>query len=273
MSVNNLSKIMQYILPLSKGLVTIDDQVFDKPKKRLSLSSTFFDVDDCLSCGKCCVAENLLLTQFEYENLMNYTDQDFIDYGLDVTDLHTLQTTIVPKKYTINGKEITVYECPEKYQTRYLTTKRTDKEINVCYHLFEKREGVYMCKIHPVRSITCRMPHTRIFSNSQGTVSIGISQFGRNWALGCGVKFRSPKDEEEFESVKSSKIAQFEYLLQVAKDINCDTYLPELIDYMKRATFSNYHDLLGKDLLESFKSSHKIFGDISIKSITSGEEK
>lgn len=263
MSVNNLSKIMQYLLPLSKKAITIDDEVFDTPRKSIILSPTFFDVDGCDSCGKCCcITENLLLTQKEYERLMAYTDQDFIDYGLQVENLHNLQNTIVPTKHIINGKEITVYICPERKQKMIIDTKDPEKEREVCYHLFKKEDGIYRCKIHPVRSITCRMPHTRVFHSSSGSTSIGISQYGRNWALGCGVKFRSPANKEEFDEQKSTKIAQFEYLKEVSDDLNIETYLPELIDYMKKCTFDNYKEMLGKNLLPIFTSNHSLFKNI-----------
>lgn len=262
MSVNNLSKIMQYMLPLSKKAITIDDEVFDTARKSLMLSPSFFAVDGCNSCGKCCVSENLLLTQKEYERLMAYTDQDFIDYGLDVENLHELQTTIVPHKHMINGKEVTVYICPKKSQKMILETKDPEKERDVCYHLFKKEDNVYRCKIHPVRSLTCRMPHTRIFHSSSGSTSIGISQFGRNWALGCNVEFHNPETKEEFEEQKSTKIAQFEYMQEVAQSLNIETYLPELIEYTKKCTFENYRDMLGKNLLPIFTSNHSLFKDI-----------
>lgn len=254
---------MQYLLPLSKGPITIDGEVFDKPRERISLSPAFFNIDGCDSCGKCCcITENLLLTQHEYERLMTYKDQDFIDYGLQVENLHNLQNTIVPKKHVINGKEITVYECPERKQTMIVDTKNPEKERDVCYHLFKKEDGVYRCKIHPVRSITCRMPHTRVFANSHGSISIGISQYGRNWALGCGVKFRAPATNAEFEEVKASRIAQFEYLVAVANDLNCDTYYPELIKYVQKATFENYPELLGKNLMPVFTAKHGLFSNL-----------
>lgn len=262
MSVNNLSKIMQYLLPLSKKAITIDGEVFDTPRKSLKLSHTFFDIDDCQGCGKCCVPENLLLTQTEYNRLMAYKDQDFIDYGLQVEDLHNLQTTIVPTKYTINGKEITVYICQGKKQRMILDTKDPENERDVCYHLFKKAPGVYRCKIHPVRSITCRMPHTRIFHSSSGSTSIGISQFGRNWALGCHIEFKSPETAEEFESQKAVKIAQFVYLKEIAEDLNIETYLPDLIDYAQKCTFENYKDMLDINLLPIFTANHSLLKNI-----------
>lgn len=262
MSVNNIDKILQYILPVSKSNVIINDKVYEANVTRIQFSTSFFNIDDCYSCGKCCVPENLLLTSTEYNKLMNYTDQDFIDYGLDVTDLHELQTTIVPKTYTVNGKEITLYECPHKKKQFMLPTKRTDREVDVCYHLFKKEDGVYRCKIHPVRSITCRMPHMRIFHNKSGSTSIGISQFGRNWALGCHVTFKVPETEEQFNAIKTSKIDQLKYLNQIAEDINCETYLPEMIEYISKATFENYAQFLGKNLIPIFNSNHSLFKDI-----------
>ena len=262
MSVNNVSKILQYILPLSKKAITVDGEVFDTARKSITLSPSFFNVDGCNSCGKCCVAENLLLTQKEYERLMAYTDQDFIDYGLNVEDLHNLQNTIAPVKHNINGKEITVYICPNKKQRMILETKDAENERDVCYHLFKKEDGVYRCKIHPVRSITCRMPHTRIFHSSSGATSIGISQFGRNWALGCNVEFDVPKDEAEFESIKASRIAQLEYLNEIAEDFNSETYIPDIINYVKNATFDNYRSMLGVNILPIFTANHSLVSSI-----------
>ncbi|MBQ2856688.1 MAG: hypothetical protein IJE78_06130 [Bacteroidaceae bacterium] len=249
MSVNNLSKIIQHLEPLHIGPLVVDGKQYDRPKIWLKLSPTFFDVDSCFGCGKCClhVAQNLVLTQSEYEHLMKCTENDFIEYGLDPSKLPILQNSMKPTHHVVNGKEITLYRDSSKLQSLY--SSEQDKQVDTCPYLFKNAEGLYRCGVHPVRSITCRMPHLRVFYTNHGCVSVGISQYGRNWRIGCEVQFQKCKAAEQFEQIKSQRIDQLKYLLRVAEDCNFNTYLPALIEYAQHATFSNYEQFLNRDIM------------------------
>lgn len=247
----NLSKILSHLKPYCKYNLTIDGVVHEIDNKKISLSPSFFYVDDCICCGRCCgvVAESLVLTASEYKRLQDCTDQEFIDYDLDVERLHHLKEAMVAENHTIDGKEVTIYKDPTPSQMFYIETKQQERKT--CPYLFRNKEGLYRCGVHPVRSITCRVPHMRTFHSSRGNTSLGVSQYGRNWAVDCPIKFRECNDAEEFENTKKSRLDTLEYLLRVANELNIDTYLPEVIEYAKQLTFENHKQMLGKPILHT----------------------
>lgn len=259
---DNIRKLLHYISPVCKAPIEVDGKIYDNQAKRLSFSQSFFLIDDCVCCGTCCmcVPEMVVLTEHEYEKLKNCTDQEFIDYSLPIENLHTFRDTIEVESHIINGKEIKLYKCSQPLQTIHNPYK--NRESKTCHYLFKNDEGLYRCGIHPVRSITCRVPHVRLFCNNKGTVSFAVSQYGRNWAVGCPIKFKECDTEEKFNAIKSDRIALLEYLLRVANDLNCDTYLPEMIQYISNATFENHKQFLGKDILPIINTKSKMLEGI-----------
>lgn len=187
-TMKNIDKILYYLTPLAKDTIVVDNKEIPIQRSSLKLSPTFFYKDTCISCGRCCgsVPEKIILTELEYQYMQSYSEQDFIDYKLNPEVLKLLKETMKPEIHTINGKEITIYKTTQPIQTIYLETK--EKEVLTCHFLFKYAEGQYRCGIHPVRSITCRFPHTAIYSNHHG-ISIGVKQYGRNWKLGCPTQF------------------------------------------------------------------------------------
>lgn len=259
---NNVNKLLHYISPVCKAPIEVDGKIYDNQAKRLSFSQSFFYIDDCICCGTCCmcVPEMVVLTEHEYNKLLKCTDQEFIDYDLPVENLHSFRDTIEKESHNINGKEVFLYRCGQPLQTIYNPYKK--RESNTCHYLFKNNEGLYRCGIHPVRSITCRVPHVRLFTNNKGTVSFAVSQYGRNWALGCPIKFKECEDENQFNKIKSERIALLEYLNRVANDLNCETYLPEMLNYVRNATFENHKQMLGKDILPLINTNAKSIGGI-----------
>ena len=58
MSVNNVSKIMQYLRLVSKGPVIVDNTEYNLYRSHIRIADTFFYTDDCISCNCCCVTED-----------------------------------------------------------------------------------------------------------------------------------------------------------------------------------------------------------------------
>lgn len=259
---DNVSKLLHYIVPVSKSDIVVDGKVHSHTLTKLQFSPSFFNIDDCVCCGVCCmcVPEMVVLTEHEYQRLLDCTDQEFIDYDLPVENLHTFRDTIAIEPHVINGKTINLYKCTQPLQTIHNPYK--NKDSNTCHYLFKNPQGLYRCGIHPVRSITCRVPHVRLFSNAKGSVSFGVSQYGRNWALGCPIKFKECANEDEFNVVKQQRLDLLNYLSRVAEDMNCETYLPDMISYISNTTFDNYKQFLGKDLLPMLSTSSKTLGGL-----------
>ena len=250
----NIDKILSYILPTLKSSIVVDGITYAATINKIQLSSTFFHTDRCESCGGCDVAEDNIYTQSEYEKIMSCPDQTFESLSLDPKNLHNLQQGLHEELHEINGKTIPVYSYKLNPVSAYLPTK--NKEVVRCTWIQPTEDPTkFYCKIHCVTSITCKMPHLRFIAR-KNTLSLCITQFGRNWAVKCPVTFAAPEDEAKFNVNKESRLTKLRILHQCATDLNItDTYLPEIISYVESATFANYLQLLGKDILHPCNAS------------------
>lgn len=249
---NNIDKILQYLIPFSKDAIQIDDTLICYPITSIVLSPHFFEIDSCNMCGHCCPPEHNVYTQFEYEAIMDYDVANLDEYGLPRRYVEELKSNLVKSEHSINGKLVNLYTFAKPFPMMFLPRKgENGKEVPRCYWVHKREDGHIVCGIHPVRSITCRMPHMRVFHNKKsGRVSITNSQFGRNWALGCLVEFLTPCTAEQFEAVKAGRLEKLRYLFKISEDINVSTYLPEVIKYVEDIPFDNYKDYLNKNVLE-----------------------
>lgn len=254
MSVNNVEKILQYLQVVAKDSILIDGKIIGKKVKHIKLQKGFFLLDDCMQCGCCCPPESNLYTQFEYDYIMNCDKSEFDKEGLDYNDLIQLRSKLVLEKHIINGKEIPFYIYPRDKNELYLPNK--GKSVSMCSWLHDYGDGNYRCKVHPIVSITCDMPHFRFHSNKE-TTSIGIMQFGRNWALGCKVQFHQPENNIEFQIAKENRLRKLHKMNRIAEEFNVDTYLPEIIKYVEKIEFDNYETYLSKDIV-SLKSTKSL---------------
>ena len=116
MSVNNLDKVLSYIVPVSKERIIVDDIDYSKPVNAITLGTKFFYSDDCHCCGGCDVAESNLYTESEYNKMMTMLDEDFRaegfqfgPEGFDTEPFHRLKEGLYEEKHIINGAEITVW--------------------------------------------------------------------------------------------------------------------------------------------------------------------
>lgn len=256
---NNIDKILQYLVPFAKEEIQIDNEIIRFPITQIVLSSKFFEVDSCNMCGHCCPPEHNVYTQFEYEEIMDYNLDNLEEYGLPRHYIEELRENLTQSTHNINEKEVQLYTFAKPFPMMFLPRKgEHGKEVPRCYWVHKREDDHIVCGIHPVRSITCRMPHMRVFHNKKsGHVSITNSQFGRNWALGCLVEFAQPATEEQFNQVKAGRLEKLNYLLKIADDFNVKTYLPEVIKYVEDIKFDNYQSYLNKNILE--KKPKKLF--------------
>ena len=256
---NNIDKILQYLIPFAKEDIEIDDEAISYDITSIVLSDKFFEVDGCNMCGHCCPPEHNVYTQFEYDYIMSYDLDELEGYGLPRHYIEELRQNLVESTHRINGRNVKLYTFAKPFPMMFLPRKgENGKEVPRCYWVHKREDGHIVCGIHPVRSITCRMPHMRVFHNKRsGHVSITNSQFGRNWALGCLVEFHQPSTQEEFDMVKKGRLVKLQYLNEIAKEFNIKTYLPEVIQYVDKIQFNNYQSYLGKNILN--KQPKKLF--------------
>ena len=243
----NIDKLMYYLQLVLKDDVTLDGKVYEANINKIQLSNTFFNTDGCISCGCCCIVEDNVFTQREYDYIMNCTDQQFIDAQLDPEDLHKLKDGIFEEHHTVDGKDVAVYVHKVTPAPFFVPGK--GREVNRCSWTRHPDDTHFYCGIHPVTSITCKMPHVR-FIKTKNTLSLSMTQYGRNWALGCPIKFDAPKDEKEFNNIKEGRLVKLRLLKQVGEDLNItNTYLPEIIEYVENTTWDNYKSRLTRNII------------------------
>lgn len=231
MSIESSTKILEYINKVSKEFMIVDGNAFGyAPVDRVVLNESFFLKDDCKMCGKCCPNETTVWTKEGLDRINSAVAADFERWGLDFSSVDEIRSRMKTVVHSINGKNIEFYVSDRDSNAEAFKLSWNDrKEQMRCHWLFEKEE-TYRCRIHPVRSVTCGMPHCRFFHSEtahETTTTIAVSQFGRNWALKCPVEF----NEVDEESVQT-RILWLQRLNDSANDVGVETYLPEILEYL-----------------------------------------
>lgn len=232
MSVESSIKLLDYINKVAKEPIYVDGVLFGHNcPSSVRLSESFFWEDSCVMCGRCCINETTVWTQEGINRIFNSTDYDFVEKELDPTVVKRVLDLIDKKIININGSDVTFYICPrDSLSKAYRLSWPDRKEQPRCHWLFEK-DGTYRCSIHPIRPVTCGLPHCRFFYNAKtNKTSIGVSQYGRNWALKCPIEFNKEVSEE---SIKN-RIVWLNKLKDVSDDLGISTFLPDIIDYLER---------------------------------------
>lgn len=230
---NSIYKLLDYVAKVSKEKIWIDDEgmeaIYSYPVTQVTISDKFFIKDDCSLCGRCCVNENNAFTKSTLMTIKDAKSTDYVRWGLDFSDNAKLMQGIIVKGITINDNDVLVFEYPKDKTTEaQIVSFEGRPNLQRCHWMFLYPDGTYRCRIHPVRSVTCGMPHLRFFHNEKTQhTSLGVSPYGRNWALGCPVTF----GEFDEESTKE-RIFWLHRLNEAADDLNIKTYLPEILEYL-----------------------------------------
>ena len=244
---DNISKILHYVTMVAKEPIDVDGKTLFKNKEHIKLQRSFFYVDGCNQCGACCIAESNVYTPKEYLHIMNCTEQEFIDEDLDYSVMEKFRSGIREEVHAINGKEVPFYIYDKEPNEMFIPNK--NRVVPRCTWLKDYQDGRYRCTIHPVVSMTCDMPHLRFTYSNNTTVSVGTQQYGRNWALGCKVEFSEPQTEEHFNQIKESRMKKLRRIDDVSQELGVETWVPEMLEYIKKIPFENHQDFLQKDIV------------------------
>lgn len=253
----NIDKVLFYMKLITSEPLYLDGDLISDRKNKFKLSSTFFNSDDCVACGRCCVPEKPLYTMTEYVHIMSATKAEFdADNHLPFEEpVKKLRDSLKEEVYNINGKDVSVWVSQVEPQKDVVPS---GKHRDSCAFLWQRDDSHWVCSIHPLSSVTCDMPHLRLFySKSHDTVSFAMSNYGRNWAIGCPVEFYAPQSEEEFEYNKKNRLRKIYRLIQTADDLNIPTELTKLAQYVEKVPFDNYESYLNKIVNEDVVSKHK----------------
>lgn len=235
---DSVDKIIEYVVRVSKEPVTVNGVVrLENPIELVTLSPNFFVADGCEMCGRCCININTAYTPTHYSTVINTVGtQQFKEYGLDYNYKQKLMDGIEERILDINGKKVKFLTFPKDDSAVANKVEYPDRGVvERCHWLFEDN-GLYKCRIHPIRSITCGMPHVRFIHNSTtNRTNLTVGPYGRNWALGCPVKFPEVLHEPSVQS----RIHWLTMLKGAADDMNIETYLPEILRYLKAGNRSS----------------------------------
>lgn len=230
MSVNNVIKTLMYIYPITKQTIKYKNEVWE-PVNAIYLRESLFCKDECLICGKCCIAEDNLYLPFEVDKMRSILETKDIDTnthklnGKGYSNIEELLSTLEPITVQVNDKDFTLYRSKTEPRIYEFEDRGVLKR---CHWDLPTEDGGLGCGIHPVSALTCRMPHVRFFYNHEKRhTSIGHSQYGRNWALKCPAQV----SKTEFSmSTLNTVIANFELLQQYCDYFEIDTYCPEILN-------------------------------------------
>lgn len=235
MSMESSLKILEYINKVAKEPIVLNGEPFGTPPAtRVVLNDSFFQKDSCTMCGKCCPNETTVWTAEGLSRMITSTEEDFTKWELDYSVLEEIESRMTEQVVDINGHEVVFFVSGRDKKSDALHVAWPDRmEQPRCHWLFEK-DGTYRCRIHPVRSVTCGLPHCRFFhSVATHTTTIGVSQFGRNWRLKCPVEFGAFD-----EASTQTRILWLERLYATAEDCGIDTFLPEILQYLRQGNRS-----------------------------------
>lgn len=242
MSQNNIEKIFSYIGAVSRVPIHVRSNIcnFDSgyvPNKIL-LSESIFNTDSCNMCGRCDVVETEVYGPYECRRIDDCTHDSFESVGLDPKYLDTFRSLMYEDIIRVNGVDIKARFVDS---TKSNIVQFEEKSQPRCRWSIRHEETKRKCAIHPLRPITCDMPHLRITSmNRNKHTHISVRQFGRNWALHCPVSIHPPTSCYEFDSNKQNVIRKLKELELISRSYGVETYLRNVIDCLNNITFDNY---------------------------------
>lgn len=230
MSLESSQKLLEYVNRVSKVPLIVNGELFGHaPPSKVTIRSSFFLKDSCVMCGKCCPNETTVWTQEGYNRIIEEPDSTFIKFGLNPAIKDIILAGVNKTEINVNGKLVPIWIHPADSRKNANRLSWPDRaEVERCHWLFEV-DSTHRCSIHPVRSITCGIPHMRfIYTARTGHTTVGTSQFGRNFRLKCPIEFT-----EIDEQSTQTKIMWLKRLNDCANDFGVPTFLPEMLDYLE----------------------------------------
>lgn len=227
---DSLLKLVSYVGAVAKEPILIDGAPYGYlPPLSVTISESFYAEDSCIMCGKCCLNNTQAWTQEGINQMDEVTDKHFAAFDLDFEAVNALKSELEESALNVNGKDIKFWTCEQLKKSEAFKLSWEDRGPSPrCKWLFEK-DGTYRCRIHPIRPLTCGLPHLRFIQmeKTRHTI-IRTAQYGRNFRLKCPITFTRVSEE----SVQT-KIYWLKRLLACANDLGIDTFLPEIIQYLE----------------------------------------
>ena len=218
---------------LSKTSLTIKEskaeKSYDSPK-RVAISPQFFQSASCQRCGACCKRGiSLVFTETDVQVMSDVWSGKYslsVPCSLDsvgklMQGLQRFELKIWSRVCRSSGVEVLgnvkpvwIYPMPAN---------------KVCDFL-QQKDGQWGCSVHAVKATNCLLPHIWVgLSKKDLTVRLSKRPFGSRWIPNCESVFGkfSPTELETWD------LFVLQRMLRNAQDLGIDTYLPEIIDWLK----------------------------------------
>lgn len=213
-----LFKLIHYVGYLTKEPFTAQYGKIStsyNPPEEVILSPLFFRGDVCLNCNRCCKDFTTTFTESGKDRILSATKADYDVFDLAMDRHSLLLDKLTEAEILLNGKPVKFYAYFHPAESR--KTRRCDFLLNG------------RCGIHPVKSVTCALPHMNFFYSSRNNKTyIRRQQFGRNFYLQCPTVFSA----FDYESYKSWDLVWLKKLEEVSNDMGISTYLPDVLAYL-----------------------------------------
>lgn len=238
MAIESSLKLLDYLAKVAKEQIIVDGVPFEEAvPESVTLSDSFFWKDSCAMCGKCCINETVVWTDEGINRIMDCLESggegenngNVGIVNIDPDDLEELSQLIEEKVVNINGQDRVFYVCPKDKQYAGQWHHFEGKGDRQRCHWMRELDGKFVCGIHPIRSVTCALPHIRFFKvKKTNRTVLRTMQYGRNSKLGCPIEFEGPSEEG-----MQDKIHWLKVLNDCAVDLGISTWLPEIIQYLE----------------------------------------
>lgn len=236
---NSILKLFEYVRKVSKVPIICDGEKLDTACS-VVLNPSFYYKDDCKVCGRCCSASfNTVYTESGVKWIGQCPEAEFMnkdmygDYPIPLQNRERLLESIISHEHVVNGKTVKIYESPclTGANANHIVLPHKPKAGPRCRWMIDDVPGLYRCGIHPIRSVTCGIPHCRLnYTKESRKTSIGLGQYGRNWALGCPIDVKNCG--YDLQSTKT-RVHWLRVLDKCAEDLGVPTVLPEILAYVE----------------------------------------
>ena len=222
-NISSLSKISLTI----KGAKT--EKSFESPK-RVAISPQFFQSASCQRCAACCKRGiSLVFTDTDVQVMSDVVCGKYalaLPYNLEdirklLLGLQRFELKIWLRVCKSSGVEVIskikpvwIYPMPAK---------------KVCDFL-QKKDGQWICSVHAVKPTNCLLPHIWVgFSRKDLATRLSKRPFGSRWISDCESQF----GKFSLGELETWDLFVLQRMLRNAQDLGIDTYLPEIIGWLK----------------------------------------
>ena len=215
-------KLFSYLLMFIKEPVNITingESTHRDAVHQFKIKPSFWLEDHCNCCGRCCKNLGMAYFETEIENIKNSNNPN----------KNIILSRVEPTTIILNGKAKIFYNEKPIPDSQCIRNTTEGRNFVACPYVDKKSETLFLCKIHNIRSFTCKFPHIELtFSKDRQNISMHTAQYGRNHQLKCYAQFTEPT----LLGVKN-KLDILKDFYNKTQYLEVNTWLPEIIQFIE----------------------------------------